>query len=949
MKRRFMSLFIVFMMVFAFPTGYPNANPATNSAVAPFSFDYEIDENTERFFLENDEFETLLFGSPFYGGREVLPIPEAVQFQTVRENKVGEIIALAKKIMETAHILSHGLDSAIEDLFSYLSIIAESDSELEEFDEVIASEITLILARREIAEAQYFTFMEEEIDEAIIKSLFDYIGAIIAMGVAGNYIELFDTVGLYAGYCISLFEDHPSEVIREAGKVLDEQMLALNDMVDYVDILLESVESMGYGFMQLAAGDHYMALASVQFIEDSIPELTVLVEGLTPGEVLTLEDIEFIAEYLDYYGEYAAILRGKLLEDYIEDFSLVSMGHPTEKSGTGNSGWGVAKAALASHYSHAIASLEEPAETEVSRGFFGRGWDALKSGGTSIANGVGTAVTTVGKTLRTGAGVIVETADATAYGMVRIGTGIYYGNTSLEIAGECFERLDTAVNRMIDDEMGADVYKTAGQYLEIAEDYAAEIPTAIPGGIFATLGIAAGELTGYDSYLTRGLDSMFEWSTWATRGVSKTTAGFFTGLGKGIYKVANPKSTTGEIVSGAVEIGLALIGGSKIMGTASQALELGGKKGITVAKQGLDFISRALPGKASHFLSHIGNAATSKASAALNKVAPGLAHKLSGLLGEGAKKPLMQASKEYATHILGQAGSSLKGLFLESYRGLPGLKKGLLEVFGKSFTEYSNNLAGAWLDEYLGKKIAGGVEWLLGDHQEDSGAFPDDLLGEWIGTWSAIDGEGKVSSTSAVTSFLMEQSDEGGIILQGPWGWNTFSVSYEGGILNVMSKEGLTHNQLVPQVSGDMPWESGAAINIGGENPPAALVDSSTGQPMIVRAGIFNIGEEEEEYVIEGYIGVSWPLRQLVRAAERVDSKYPSQEEKLGIRWVWWIEHELIWEVDSKGRQTRIIDIAFSYEAVPDEYQDAEIVYEFKYTGTSTSFPSHYFKLSMRK
>ncbi len=708
MRKKFLSCLLIFIIVFVVPTGYQSAAPED----PPFSFDYESNEQTESFFLENDEFYTLFFGTPFYGGKEIAPIPQAIDFQKARIEKVEEIIGLSEKIVENADSMRERLDSVTEDLFSYLEIIADSDSELVEFDNVITSEIGLILARRELAEVHYLTLSDLQIDEPIIESFFDYTRVITTIDIAGSYIELLDSLGLYAGYCIALFEDHDIDKIRQAGVELDKNMLILDEMMDEVDILIESVESISYGIMQLAAADHHMAIASLDFIQGAIPELKELVEGLSPGDVLGLEDIEFISEYLDYYEDFALSLSEKLSDYEVEEIIATDMSNP-----------GVAYAGGTDSYSQAMTSLEAPAKPEVQPGLLGRGWNALRNGGSAIASGVGSAVTTVGQTMRTGAGLLVETADATAFGVSRVATGIYYGNSSREIAGECFERLDTAVNRMIDYEMGADVYRTAGQYLDTAGDYVGEVAASVPGGIAAGLAIVSGELTGYDSRLTRAIDTSMEWSTWAARGLARTTAGFFTGLGSGIYQVANPESSTGDLINGTVRIGLSVIGGSKTMGTASEALGLAGRQGLTIARKGLGFISRALPARASSLLSHVGSSATSTAAAALNKVAPGLSSKLSRLITEGARKPFMQTAREYGQHIIGEAGNSLSGLFRHSYKGLPGLKEAIFDSVGRSLPEYSNNLAASWVDDFVRDRLSEGLEWMV--------TSDDSIEGHW--------------------------------------------------------------------------------------------------------------------------------------------------------------------------------------------------------------------------
>jgi fructose-bisphosphate aldolase class 1 len=46
----------------------------------------------------------------------------------------------------------------------------------------------------------------------------------------------------------------------------------------------------------------------------------------------------------------------------------------------------------------------------------------------------------------------------------------------------------------------------------------------------------------------------------------------FTGLGKGIYKIADKEASAGQIVEGMLDVGLSFIGGSKVIVKGSQAM-----------------------------------------------------------------------------------------------------------------------------------------------------------------------------------------------------------------------------------------------------------------------------------------------------------------------------------------------------------------------------------------
>jgi hypothetical protein len=114
---------------------------------------------------------------------------------------------------------------------------------------------------------------------------------------------------------------------------------------------------------------------------------------------------------------------------------------------------------------------------------------------------------------------------------------------------------------------GSGVLNTAGGYLEGAEQGAGDT-----AGGFTKAGIEK----------TWGKGKIADATGWAVGGLVKITTGMFTGLGKGIYKVANKGSSSADVASGIVEIGLSCIGGSKVLvkGTQVPGLLKGGYEGI---------------------------------------------------------------------------------------------------------------------------------------------------------------------------------------------------------------------------------------------------------------------------------------------------------------------------------------------------------------------------------
>ncbi|MDZ4063185.1 MAG: hypothetical protein U1E22_00795, partial [Coriobacteriia bacterium] len=317
-------------------------------------------------------------------------------------------------------------------------------------------------------------------------------------------------------------------------------------------------------------------------------------------------------------------------------------------------------------------------------------WSAVKSG-------FGKAKTVVG----TGVDVI----NAGVYNISRVGTGIWYGNTGKDMADDIGRNTKDLVDNYKNGVSGADTFKTAGDYIE---------------GVETGAGEATGGATRWTFEKIFGKGKISGAAGWAVGGLTKITTGMFTGMAKGIYKVANKKSSSADVAVGIVEIALGAIGGSKVILKGSQIPGL-----LKGAKEGVGAFSKTL----TTLVGGAANAAERKQisqaladllikkgltkAEAMNLISNSIKLEINQAVGQfiGASREAMikkirdliaQGGAGFLSNAKETIKSSLADLLS---KGFPKTMQGFLDagttVMGTTATDYLDNLVAAGLTDGL--------------------------------------------------------------------------------------------------------------------------------------------------------------------------------------------------------------------------------------------------------
>ncbi len=203
--------------------------------------------------------------------------------------------------------------------------------------------------------------------------------------------------------------------------------------------------------------------------------------------------------------------------------------------------------------------------------------------------------------------------------------------------------------------------------------------------------------------------------------IGKLTSGMITGFAGGLVKIADPTSNPKQLVDGALNVGLSIFGGSKVILKGSQALGLAGgtaeglkallQKGGAMAdrlvlareideyKKLID-IARKFNPELKDLIAKMEQELAYKQMVEKYLVTIGdtLDKKILDLLNGGMEKFLINIEKGKTDFM--------ELLYKEYEYTFKGLWEALKKIFGENFIEYFNNLAGAKVDELFTRYMA---------------------------------------------------------------------------------------------------------------------------------------------------------------------------------------------------------------------------------------------------
>ncbi|MHB8841150.1 MAG: hypothetical protein ACYC56_05085, partial [Candidatus Aquicultor sp.] len=672
----------------------------------PFTFDYKIDDSNLAFFTEGDSVNTLLFSSPFYTGSQPLPSQKTSEFDQARSAKIKQLLDEADRLVRTATRVKPKLATVRSSFLSYLTTSYKEEPKLEEFTRESFTEISLLMSKEQIAQSQYNSMNTQKATNPYAKSFEEYLKVTKAVELGGLYLKDVNNLGVYAALAMKALENRPNSSIKEANEKLDSDMQALDDIKDDLASISSSIEKIDYGMKQLRTADYYLAKEATQFMAASLPDLKAKANTLRPKTGLTADDIAFIKAYLAYFEK----LQGALSEnlDSIDKGKLISIDEEKE------SGIAIAYAdGPGQNYGKAVGSLSAPLESKEKppSGFFSKGWGAIKK----TVNGAKLVV-----------GLGVETTGIAIRNASQIACGIWAGNTAKEISEDMHNNSMELLNNFNKGVSGSSTFKTAGEYLENVEKAASD-----------TAGSAV------ESRVGKG------WTSWAAGGAARITVGMFTGLGKGIYKVARTDASYGEIAEGSLDIGLSFIGGSKAVIKLSQlpgVLKGLAKEGKLVGQGGINFL-KDLGEKLAKVSTEVdirplltklnlGQQLTKEQALALIGKTAELGIKEAvlkdleierGVLIKEITNILKEGGTEGLDALITGIKQSLNELIKKSFEhNMQDYLRVISTVLGETGGDYLDNIVGSIADDYVKGLIKEAI---------DAGPQPEEISGVWKGTW----------------------------------------------------------------------------------------------------------------------------------------------------------------------------------------------------------------------
>ena len=693
--KKYLSAGLMLVILAALLAGCGDGGPRVTQ---PFTFDYKLDESNAKFFANNDDIDMLLSSSPFYTGAQPLPFKGASEFYRVRTRKVEEIIANADKVVKSAQKTKGGLAKIRKAYVDYLDVLFRNDPKAEEFVRKSLNDVILAESRAAVAEATYES-MDTTSDNALAKSYMQYLKVIKGCEVGAIYLQDADNIVCSAAGALLIEQKTTNAKIREANEKLDREMKAFDSIKGGLGDVAFGLGTVHYGFRQLSTADYYFARSAVKFMTDGIPAIKEKMAGVKPNANLSAEDIAFINASVGSFGKLAAEMQEYL--DSVDRSGLVDVSRIPDS---------IFPSAYADDapndyvngYKAAAAPVEKP-EGWTLRGALSTGWNAAKT----VVHGA-----------QSTAGLAIDLTGLAVRNPTRAVMGFWYGNTW----EETWEDMRTNAREVTDNwrlnRSGSETLMTAYKGFTAAEKGAEEGAKSL-----------VGKLTGDGT------------ANWLAGKVAGLTVGLFTGLGKGITLVANRQALPSDYVIGALEIGFAVTGGSKLVIKGSQAPGFlkGLSEGVWLSGKKLaNFVSRALArGERSQLRGLLKEAVERGVN-----VAPQVAGVTERILAEQAVLTSLRLTGKQLTQQL--RGLIVSGLKAGGQNTLSTWKKSLFEFtkkqfelnmqgVGKALAAVLGNSAKEYLDNIIGQGVEDALKAMV-DEALRGCPEPEELAGKWTGT-----------------------------------------------------------------------------------------------------------------------------------------------------------------------------------------------------------------------
>ncbi|MDD5494506.1 MAG: PEGA domain-containing protein, partial [Dehalococcoidia bacterium] len=435
-------------------------------------------------------------------------------------------------------------------------------------------------------------------------------------------------------------------------------------------------------------------LASLAYMKNTIGQVKQAASTLQTSEYLDEEAIQFIDDYIDAFESANTSLaetignvdKKNLLSNIsrMDDFAFAA---PVYAADEVNKDFASAFGALNTD-TNSAASLN-PGTGELTANV---SWSGVKAGVKVEQTTAGWVLEKIDKNIlkpaQTVVGVGLDTFSAYSKMPFDAATTLYYGNRLDDLEDQACSNLFHAYNNYQNNMSGVDTLNVAKNTFEIIENKAQE-------------------------YAEKGASPYM--SPWLAGQLAKFGVGVFTGLGKGIFQVANQKSSAADLVEGTLNITLSAVPFAKTLlpvsvaakGTTAGAKVLCEKGAIALEKAWVNYEERASSKEIAAFLKETGSSGGRMEELLRSANSEG-SQIMREALEEGEKRTtqelgaLISKSKENIKAIPGRGKEAINDFVNKSYANtLEGFGDSLLDTFGKNPVEFWDNFLGSKADEAL--------------------------------------------------------------------------------------------------------------------------------------------------------------------------------------------------------------------------------------------------------
>lgn len=668
---------------------------SSKSANEEIGFEYDFSDLDTPFFTENDSFNTIMQSSPYYLGAQNFRMPVFAEFAELKKNKIEEAKKLTIDLYVSIKDLQGQLVPFRSAYINFLDVAYKDSPELKKFMSEVLPEIAKNFAREQSIQLVFENMEIKNLDE-FSSSWLEYQKTALALDLLKYYYSDF---ALLVGNGVQLYTEIKTpdkKILEQAAVDFDLQMQKLGNLNEIFSKLNLKALELHTVLKQLDTADYYMAMAGVSFINDSLPDIKEKIEQLKSSNYASKEDIEFMRQYVELFGSFNESLEGNLGK--IDKSKLLKLPEnkdvsflPIAEAYTFNDYVKSAKFILKGTAKlmldemrimpnqEEIDSLKETTKLE---------WDFVKKGYALIRDEVKdewnedvNTVKGVYKSVQKGTGVALDIMGAATKSVFDVGFNLYHGNSISDIADEISKNVKQIENNYNAGKSGTQILKTAKDYLEGVDDFARDL----------------GEFAGST------IDDEAHWTSWGISKVAQLTSSMFTGFGKGIYRLADQDSSSGELARGALDVALSFVGGSKVIVKGSQAIGGTAKALDLINASGLNFVER-LWGKVWAGRG-ISNALEIESRRALEKALQASGEAIDRVF----EKLVADGGKTLLENLTKGVKGSLKDFIEKSFESsLGGIKNAIRTVIaGKEGTleNYFNNVIGGAINKWFKENV----------------------------------------------------------------------------------------------------------------------------------------------------------------------------------------------------------------------------------------------------